>query len=194
MYCLECNNLLNKRQKKFCSYKCMNTHNALIFQQQHKENNPQQWRICDVCKVEKNLSHFSLLDKTRTKTKERKTTCKKCSVSIKDKQIRDRTWKHDACSILLSNAKQRAKRVNMEFSLTREDIIIPDTCPVFGFRLMRENKETWMCAPSIDRIDNTRGYVKDNIIVVSRRANILKKDATIEELKKLAFYYEHFCS
>ena len=50
-----------------------------------------------------------------------------------------------------------------------------------------------MCAPSIDRIDNTRGYVKDNIIIVSRRANILKKDATINELIKLANYYEHLC-
>jgi cupin superfamily acireductone dioxygenase involved in methionine salvage len=50
-----------------------------------------------------------------------------------------------------------------------------------------------MYAPSIDRIDNTRGYIKDNIIIVSRRANILKKDATIDELRKLANYYEHFC-
>ena len=77
--------------------------------------------------------------------------------------------------------------------ITKEDVIIPDTCPVFGFVLKREDRETWMCAPSIDRIDNTRGYVKDNIIIVSRRANILKKDATIDELRKLANYYEHFC-
>ena len=85
------------------------------------------------------------------------------------------------------------KKSNIEFTLTKEDVIIPDTCPVFGFALKREDRETWMCAPSIDRIDNTRGYVKDNIIIVSRRANILKKDATINELIKLANYYEHLC-
>jgi hypothetical protein len=32
--------------------------------------------------------------------------------------------------------------------------------------------------------------VKNNIVVVSRRANILKKDATAKELKMLAEYYE----
>jgi len=67
---------------------------------------------------------------------------------------------------------------------------IPDSCPVFGFPLKRENRETWMCAPSIDRINNSIGYVKENIIIVSRRANILKKDATIDELEQLFNYYK----
>ena len=47
-----------------------------------------------------------------------------------------------------------------------------------------------MCAPSIDRINNSIGYVKENIIIVSRRANILKKDATIDELEQLFNYYK----
>lgn len=193
MYCLECNCLLGKRQKKFCSCKCMNIHNARIFKEQHKKDNPNKWRICDICKVEKNLSYFSLLDKTRKTSIERKTTCKKCSASLREKERRDRNWKYDARKVLFSNAKQRAKRLNIEFSISKDDINIPDVCPIFGFPLKRENKNTWMCAPSIDRIDNTKGYIKDNIIVVSRRANILKKDATIEELKKIAdYYYEHF--
>jgi hypothetical protein len=194
MYCLECNSTLKKRQKKFCSCKCMNVYNARIFKEQHKENNPEKWRVCNVCNAEKNLSYFSLIDKTRKTTTDRKSTCKNCSASIREKERRNRSWKYDARQVLLSNAKQRAKKLNMEFSLTKEDIDIPDICPVFKFPLKRENKETWMCAPSIDRIDNTRGYVKDNIIIVSRRANILKKDATIEELIKLADYYEHLCN
>lgn len=192
MYCLECNSLLTKRQTKFCSRKCMNVYNARIFKEQHKENNPQKWRVCDVCKEEKNIWQFSLLDKTRKTSIERKTTCKHCSAALREKERRNKDWKHDARKILLSNAKQRAKKSSIEFSLMKEDIVIPDTCPVFGFPLKRESKETWMSAPSIDRIDNSKGYVKDNIIIVSRRANILKKDATLDELKKLAEYYEHF--
>jgi hypothetical protein len=170
----------------------MNVYNARIFKEQHKEDNPEKWRICDVCNVEKNLSYFSLLDKTRKTTTERKTTCKNCSATLREKERRNRNWKYDACAVLFSNAKQRAKKSNIEFSITKEDIDIPDTCPVFGFPLKREERKTWMYAPSIDRIDNTKGYVKDNIIIVSRRANILKKDATIDELRKLADYYEHF--
>jgi hypothetical protein len=45
----------------------------------------------------------------------------------------------------------------------------------------------------LDRVDNTKGYVKGNVIVVSRRANVLKKDATLNELRQLADYYEHLC-
>ena len=193
MYCLECNSPLKKRQKKFCSCKCMNVYNARIFKMQHKEVNPNNWRVCDECNEEKNIWQFSLLDKTRKTTSERKTTCKNCSAVLNEKERRNRDWKHNACKVLLSNAKQRAKKANIEFALTKDDINIPDTCPVFGFPLKREERETWMYAPSIDRIDNTKGYIKENIIIVSRRANILKKDATIEELRKLADYYEHFC-
>jgi hypothetical protein len=193
MYCLECNSPLKKRQKKFCSYKCMNVYNARVFKEQHKEDNPEKWRVCDICNEEKNIWQFSLLDKTRKTSIKRKTTCKNCSAAYKERERKNRNWKFDTKKVLYNNAKQRAKKLNIEFTLTKDDIDIPDTCPVFGFPLKREGRETWMYAPSIDRIDNTKGYIKENIIIVSRRANILKKDATLDELRKLADYYEHFC-
>ena len=190
MYCLECNSPLKKRQKKFCSYKCMNVYNARIFKEQHKENNPEKWRVCDVCNQEKNLSHFSLLDKTRKTTTERKLTCKKCSASIRQTEKLNRDWKVDAAKLLYKNIKSRCKRTGREFSIDLEDISIPEKCPVFGFDLKREDKKTWMCAPSVDRIDSSKGYIKGNVTVVSRRANILKRDATVEELELLLNYYK----
>ena len=90
----------------------------------------------------------------------------------------------------------------MEHTLTYEDIVIPDTCPALGIPLHREDRDTWMNAPSLDRIDNAIGYVPGNVVVVSRRANLLKKDATLEELQAIAKFYtsidkenlhEHFC-
>ena len=192
MYCLECNSPLGKRQKKFCSYKCMNVYNAREFGMKNREEKPNRYKVCDNCEQSLNLSKFSLIEKWNINS-DTKNTCKKCSIKIKQTEKLNRDWKVDAKKVLYDNAKQRAKKSNIEFTLTKEDVIIPDTCPVFGFALKREDRETWMCAPSIDRIDNTRGYVKDNIIIVSRRANILKKDATINELIKLANYYEHLC-
>ena len=35
----------------------------------------------------------------------------------------------------------------------------------------------------IDRIDSSKGYVKGNVRVISKRANTLKNNATIEELE-----------
>ena len=168
----------------------MNVYNARIFKEQHKEDNPEKWRVCDICNEEKNIWQFSLFDKTRKTSIERKTTCKNCSIKIRQTEKLNRDWKFDAKKVLYNNAKQRAKKSNMEFSIKQEDIDIPDSCPVFGFPLKRENRETWMCAPSIDRINNSIGYVKENIIIVSRRANILKKDATIDELEQLFNYYK----
>ena len=37
-------------------------------------------------------------------------------------------------------------------------------------------------SPSLDRIDSSKGYTPDNVWVISRRANIIKHDATLEEL------------
>ena len=42
---------------------------------------------------------------------------------------------------------------------------------------------------SLDRKDNRQGYVEDNVIVVSWRANSLRNNATEEELFKLAKFY-----
>lgn len=190
MFCLECNSLLKKRQKKFCSYKCMNVYNARIFKEQHKEDNPEKWRVCNICNEEKNIWQFSLLDKTRKTSIERKTTCKNCSASIRQTEKLNRDWKVDAAKLLYKNIKSRCKRTGREFSIELEDIVIPEKCPVFGFELKREDKQTWMSAPSVDRIDSSKGYIKGNVTVVSRRANILKRDATVEELELLLNYYK----
>ena len=91
--------------------------------------------------------------------------------------------------IYYENLGQRAKRAGLEHTISINDIIIPDYCPVFGIKLETGDRKNHNNAPSIDRIDNNRGYVKDNIIVVSTRANILKKDASIDEIIMLAKFY-----
>jgi len=44
-------------------------------------------------------------------------------------------------------------------------------------------------SPSLDRIDNTKGYTPDNVVVVSNRANSIKRDATPDELMAVAKFY-----
>lgn len=91
---------------------------------------------------------------------------------------------------LLYRAKHRAKYLGVAFTLTDEDIVIPSHCPALGIRLSfgdshKERKD----APTIDRIHNGKGYTPDNIVIVSWRANWLKNNATIDELRLLAKFY-----
>ena len=189
MYCLECNSPLGKRQKKFCSCKCMNVYNAREFGMKHREENPNRYKICEECNQSLNLNKFSLIEKWNPNS-DTKNTCKKCSIKIRQTEKLNRDWKVDAARLLYKNIKSRCKRIGREFSIELEDITIPEKCPVFGFDLKREDRQTWMCAPSVDRIDSSKGYIKGNVTVVSRRANILKKDATLEELEQLFNYYK----
>ncbi len=47
-----------------------------------------------------------------------------------------------------------------------------------------------MLRPTLDRIIPSRGYVRGNIAVISFRANFLKRDATLDELRKIIRYIE----
>jgi hypothetical protein len=49
-------------------------------------------------------------------------------------------------------------------------------------------------SPSLDRIDNSKGYIEGNVIVVSWRANNLKRDASIQELQKIVEFYQRLIS
>lgn len=95
--------------------------------------------------------------------------------------------KENTLGFALSGVKVRAKRRKLEFNLTKEDMIFPEICPVLGIKLeRRKGYGSNPNSPSIDRIDNSKGYTKDNIQIMSKRANSMKSDATPEELLKFA--------
>jgi len=89
---------------------------------------------------------------------------------------------------MLKDAKRRANQKNIEFSITEDDIVIPEYCPVTGLKLQRHEKCLRWDSPSLDRIDNSKGYVQGNVAVISNKANMLKKNSTIDEVEKLLIY------
>ena len=88
---------------------------------------------------------------------------------------------------MLTQAKTRAKREGLQFELTRDDITIPDLCPLLGIQLVLDNnRQTKQSSPSLDRIDPTKGYVKTNVKVISHMANSMKRNASREQLLRFA--------
>ena len=92
--------------------------------------------------------------------------------------------RHDARGYLLAAARYRATERGMQFTITKEDIVIPDKCPLLGIDIIPKAKDR-RHSPSLDRIDSTKGYTPDNVWVVSSRANTLKNDASLQELQTL---------
>lgn len=91
---------------------------------------------------------------------------------------------------MLTNARNRAKRKGIEFSLVKEDIIIPEKCPILKVPFIIGTKGNYDFTPTIDRIDNSKGYTKDNIQIITNKANTMKNSADFEMLKNFAEYIE----
>ena len=94
---------------------------------------------------------------------------------------------------IITRLKSSAKKRGIEFDLTTEDldyIGIPISCPIMGIPLKWNKGKPRDNSYSFDRIDSSRGYVRDNIQIISMKANRAKNDLTSEELKKFSQYFK----
>ena len=163
-------------------------------------------RICRTCGEAKNLSEYW---KQSVRSDGLQSSCKSCMRASNNAWQRDHHASRHASKLaqitnarrsnqvraLLKGAKDRARRKGLEFNLTSEDIPIPSNCPILGIPMRsvmgmgRKKGQRLDSSPSIDRIDNSQGYVRGNVVVVSYRANRIKSDATVEELQQIVEFY-----
>ncbi len=95
----------------------------------------------------------------------------------------------DPATALLDGARARAKQQGELCTISADDVraVFPADmrCPVLGVPFTFGKRKHTPASPSLDRIDPTRGYVPGNIAVISRRANVVKNDATLNELEQV---------
>ena len=88
-------------------------------------------------------------------------------------------------------AKRRAEKFNLPFDIDPEDCIAPEICPALGIPLkVNEDQSPSDNSPTLDRLDPLKGYVKGNVAVISNRANRIKNDGTVSEIRKIADWLE----
>lgn len=107
--------------------------------------------------------------------------------------------KSNKLKMLVEYARRRAMASGIDFDLSYDSLNVPEECPVLGIPLFSgfgEGKSSSgrYNSPSLDRIDPKKGYTNDNVIIISWRANRIKSDATLEELTKIARFYEGLAS
>ena len=93
---------------------------------------------------------------------------------------------------IYNRLKASAKKRGIIFALTLSDLhnlTWPISCPVLGIGLKFNKGKAEDNSYSIDRVDNTKGYSIDNIVVISLKANKLKNAASTDELNKLSKFY-----
>lgn len=91
-------------------------------------------------------------------------------------------------SRLVNAARARSKKSGLEFNLTVDDFEIPETCPLLGITLFvaAGRKSVKFNSASLDRIDSSKGYTKDNVWIISFKANTMKSNSTLEEFTLMA--------
>jgi len=159
--------------------------------------NPLKTKLCWCCNETLETSFFSKNSKRTDGLQDR---CKRCAKADYEKNKEKRlsqmkqyrknntekfkTYHQENREVhALHVIKQRAKKKNIEFSIGVEDIVFPKYCPILNIELKRATGNSPQdSSPSVDRIDSSRGYTKDNIQVISNLANKMKNSATPEQL------------
>lgn len=105
-------------------------------------------------------------------------------------KTKDIIWQeNNIVRLLLNRSKHRAKEYGYEFNLEESDLIIPELCPILKIPIVVVRGEgRRFDGPSLDRIDSTKGYTKDNVWIISDLANRMKQNATLEQLKAFGLW------
>ena len=100
---------------------------------------------------------------------------------------------------MLYNAKQRAKKRGLEYSIDVSKLHIPTHCPIFGVELMyagtgktTKGYGAYENAASLDRIDPSEGYIDGNVMIICWEANRSKALLTPDKFYMLARFYEKY--
>ena len=115
---------------------------------------------------------------------------KKHMEQIKKNAVIRRSKKLPIEQVLYNNAKMRAKARGVPFDISVCDIVVPKFCPCLGIELMVSTGSAKSNSPSLDRRIPHLGYVRGNICVISHKANTIKNDATLGELKGVISWLE----
>ncbi len=84
------------------------------------------------------------------------------------------------------------KIAGTEFNLNFGEIEFPEYCPILGIKLdyFAEGRPQDN-SPSFDRVDCTKGYISGNVLIISNKANRIKSDGNVEDLRKILEYLEN---
>lgn len=176
-----------KHREESFHYICRNCENIIKYNKEWKDG----MLLCHSCYRYLPENDFSCNGGESIVRNKRRYICRECYKKHQQERNKNLDDQKRLLKILkwrFLGARDRAKRHNIEFSITEKDLIelwkeqeglcaltkIPMT-----YTLQEGRNNTNI---SIDRIDSTKGYIKDNIQLVCMAVNQMKSDLTMPEL------------
>lgn len=105
-----------------------------------------------------------------------------------------RPGKNSPLSFLFYYTKSKAKYRGLAFLLDKSyfETLIKSNCYYCGKPPSNKAEKygTFVLYSGIDRIDNNRGYIKDNCVPCCKECNNKKKDITIDMIRKIVEYLD----
>lgn len=142
------------------------------YNKEYYKNNKHKWKRDT---PEKKARHAQLVKESAERHKESR------------RKKHDEWTENNYAHSLWLQTRRRAKYNEIYWDLEISDIQIPEICPYLLMPLTSTQGQgvVWSNA-SVDRIDNSKGYTKDNIEIISRMANSMKQHATKNQLINFA--------
>ena len=94
---------------------------------------------------------------------------------------------------IIRNSKYCAKRRGIHFDLKYTDFELPEYCPILGMKLEygSGNDGNAPNHATLDRINNSKGYIPGNVMIISRLANAMKNESSFEQLQTFITNYKY---
>lgn len=139
--------------------------------------------ICTLCNKPLPSSEFPIRSDRPQHIRSR---CKPCK-RICDKKSYRKRKNEDYYKYKEQRIRSRASSLKVKCDVDAEylESIWTGICPVFGIKIIHTTDRSDESAAELDRKNPNGGYVKGNVVFMSRKANRIKNNVSITELTKI---------
>ena len=135
---------------------------------------------CLRCGKTRQTTWHSFISKTKSKCK----SCANCKGSYMEEMFKDKTGFESKYRLRFANIKSGAKKRNIYFDLTEEEMYNLLTSPCNYCGCNNSN--------GIDRIDSSKGYITENVVPCCAMCNRMKNNYSLEAFKtQIRKIYSH---
>ena len=169
-----------------CCKKTLPLENFYVLSATNKDGNNRIYSRCKECERTIVLQHPNREQYIETSNQNKKLRAEENPEYRQYLNTINKKHYHEETGIIthmLYAAQKRAIEKNLEFTIEREDIVLPTHCPLLETEFIKGVKGDYNMTYSLDRIDNSKGYIKGNVRVISMLANSMKNCATREQLE-----------